>query len=399
MTKKCPKCGQELKVVAFRLALDTCAGCGYSPPRARMMRICLQLLSIPILLWGLTVLRITFQIANQEFLHLYEPSVIHGFDSEDSALTTLLVQATTGILICLFAMGLFFVAVRDSARMARTSLTYLQRIVAGAAPMVVSFLCFSLVMFPIWMLFDASFQPAQTWARYDLFIPDETGRAISDMAQLTQLAELISDREFPSLSEKVHAMTALGPRIIAMIVMLCGTALSFVLGTMHVILNRPEKRFVVTYLAIALGFTTTIHQYENILWVAVRHRVAPELPQFQEALVPLLQQWPTTSGSHPEIGEYFAHESNPDDIFLRNIFSYSTHESLGTFILKLPDGGVRFSLEPHYLFSLEYHPSNRVPLSTLPSKYWTEQLVRVSEIQNGWYLTKYRSTRIQEIHD
>lgn len=360
------------------------------------MRLFLQLLSVLILLWGLTESWHAFEIANQEFLNLFVPSVTYGFESRESALVILLTQSITGMLICLLAMAMFLVTVRNRSEKKRKTIEYLRRFASGTARFAISFLVVSVVLFPVWMLIDASFQSALTWARYDLFIPDETGRAIGQMADL---AESILDRDVPTASEKVHGLSELGPRILVMIALLCGTALSFVLGAMYVILNRPSKRYIILFLVTVIVFSAIIHQYENLTWVTVRHRITSELPRFQNALSPLLQHWPTKSGVHPELGEYFAHESKPGEIFLRNNSSYGMRELIGSFISKLPDGGASFSLEPHYLFSLEYHPPNHVPLNTLQSKYWTQHLVRVSEIEKGWYLTKYKSVRKQQIQE
>ncbi|WP_298863998.1 hypothetical protein [uncultured Gimesia sp.] len=296
-----------------------------------------------------------------------------------------------GAIICLVSITMFAVATHNSRAKASKVFAVAKRVSSKMSVLSLSFLCVVLIVVPIWIWFDACFQHALSWARVDLGIPDDVGL---DLIRLNSMgAAFLLDAGKPTYFQKIHSMSTLGPRIWAMIFILCGTSLSLLLGVMHVVLNGASKRYILILTVALLGISAVVYQQENLLWYSVRHRVANHLPLFQNLQQELKREWPTTSGRFPEAGKYFAHEQRPDELFLLDPTSYGVAESLGYSVRKLPDGGFSFTLGPHYLFQVEYHPPEHVPLANIQSEFWASQLVRSSEIEEGWFLTQYTSVR------
>lgn len=292
-----------------------------------------------------------------------------------------------GILICLVWLPLLILSLHNLRAKANKVLIVAKKVSAKTSTLSLSFLCVVLIIMPVWILLDACFQPALTWARVDLGIPDEVGQVYITLNSMTE-----SFIEYGKLTlfERSHAMSALGPRIGAMIFLLCGIPLAFLLSLMHIVLNGSSKRYILVLTVAMLGIATLIQQQDHLLWFGVRQRVAKNLVPFQSVVLGLNREWPTKSGRLPGVGKYFAHKQWPGELYFRNPASYGVAESLGGTVRKLPDGGVSFSLEPHYLFQLEYHPPKYAPLKIINSKSGSEHLVRSTEIEEGWYLTEYK---------
>lgn len=254
-----------------------------------------------------------------------------------------------------------------------------RHIIFAIYPYAISALYVILLVIPVWIMLDACFHSSLVWARVDLGIPDEKGSILSS---------------FPdSISTEDHQWSALGGRIIALLILAVAIPLLLTIAVARPIVGRPRKWPVVAIAFPLVGFVAVLHQYDNILWRAAQSRVKQAIPRFQTALDPLLAKWPTESGELPEAGKYVADIKRPDKLYLRELDSYARTESFGTFVNRLPDGGVSFSLEPHYLFVLEYHPAGHHPFAQHHSKYWIDTLQRSAMIGDGWYLTKYSSAR------
>lgn len=296
-----------------------------------------------------------------------------------------------GVLICLVWLPLLLLSIHNSRAKANKALAVVKKVSAKTSTLSLSFLYVVLIVVPVWILLDACFQPALSWARVDLRIPDEAGL---DLIKLNSMgAPFLLDAGKPTYIQSIHSVSALGPRIGATIFILCVTAASILLSVMYIVLNAASKKYILVLTVALLCISALVHQRENVLWFAVQQRVAKKLPSFRKALTPLIRKWPTTSGRLPEIGEYSAYERFPDQLYFHNSTSYGVDETFGAFVTQLPDKGVCFSLEPHYLFQLEYHPPKHVPLAKLQSEFWTQHLIRFTEIEEGWYLTEYKSVR------
>ncbi|MCH9653773.1 MAG: hypothetical protein K0U86_12470 [Planctomycetes bacterium] len=391
MTLKCPQCGQTRKVFAFKIVSDVCEECGYLPLQTRITRWVLQALSLFLLLWGMTLLWHAVQLANQDFLHLFHPSTTYGYENRTTLLKSLILSAVVGVFICTMSLIMFDLAMHSLRAKVSKVHAVVKRVSSKMSMVSLSVLCVVVVIVPVWVWFDACFQPALSWARVDLGIPDEVGLSLIELNSMG--AAFLLDAGKPTYFQKIHSMSALGPRIWTMIFILCVTSLSLLLGVMHVVFNGDSKKYILVFTVTVIGLAAIVHQRENFLWYSVRHRVANHLPLFQNLQQELKREWPTTSGTLPEVGKYFAHEQRPDELFLLDPTSYGVAESLGGSVIKLPDGGFSFTLGPHYLFLLEYHPQKRVPLAKVQSEFWTSHLVRSSEIEEGWFLTQYTTVR------
>ena len=253
-----------------------------------------------------------------------------------------------------------------------------RKIVLAVYPYAITLLYLMLPSVVLWVLLDACFHSALIWARVDLGIPDETGKTLS---------------AFPNASEKYHQWSALGVRIVAMIILAVITPLLAAFAIARPIVDRPRKLPIIALIPLLVGSTVLVHQYDNILWEAAFRRVEATLPRFETVAAQLLADWPTDSGELPEFGEYFAHTKRPGKLYLQRSDSYARTESFGAFVERLPDGGVSFSLAPHYLFVLEYHPAGQNPKPQLHSKYWVDTLQRSKRVAGNWFFTKYSSAR------
>lgn len=346
--------------------------------------------SLLLLLWGMVLLWHAVQLANQEFFHFFHPSTTYLFENRDALLKSLIFSAVMGLIICSVSLILFDLAIHNLRTKVSWVLAVMRCVSAKAAPFALAFLCLTLIVLPTWILLDACFQPAMTWARVDLGIPDEIGQGY---ITLNSISETFIDSGRSTFFERSHAMSALGPRIGAMIFLLCGTVVSILLSLMHSVLNGASKKYVCVLTVALLGIAVLIQQQDHLLWFGIQQRVAKNLAPFQRVVQGLNREWPTKSGRLLGVGKYFAHEQRPGELYFRNSSSYGVAESLGGTVRKLPDEGVSFTLKPHYLFQLEYHPPKRAPLKTLHDKSGSAQLVRSTEIEEGWYLTKYEPVR------
>ncbi|QDU51078.1 hypothetical protein Pan110_34400 [Gimesia panareensis] len=338
---------------------DVCEACGHIPLSGRLVRMALQLFALWLLLSGLERLR---------------DSLLEGTSN------------------CLAAIALFVWATHNFRVKAKKLLGVARNVAARTSSWSLGFLFLVLIIVPAWLWWDASFRSAYTWARVDLGIPDAMGEGYLDLSALSEL--MIQVTEEPSYYQRTHSFSVLGSRIAAMIFILCGSAVALLLAGTHIILRGASKTYLVGFALVVSGLVVFINQQDNLLWYAVRHRISNDLPRFQRALEPLLQEWPTRPGALPEIGRFFAHEERPGKLTPLGKTQYRTHETFGADVEKLPDGGVRFALEPHYLFLLEYHPpGSSGPQVEISGDNWTSHLVRSDRIAEGWYLTQYDAVR------
>lgn len=390
MTPKCPKCGHTPRVVSFVITSDACQKCGYLPLQARITRLILQVVALFLLLCGMALLWRSVKLMNQEYFHFFHPSTTYLFENRAELLTSMILSALMGIIICAVSLFLFDLTIQNLHTKAKKVFEFLRRVSAKASPFALIFLCMVLFVMPAWIFFDACFQPALTWARVDLGIPDEMGLGYLKLNSISELSIAYGKSTF---FERAHAISALGPRIGVMVFLLCGIPLAFLLSLMHIVLNGASKKYILVLTLVMCGITALYYQQENLMWFSVQRRLATNLVPFQMVQKSLSESWPTTSGMLPEVGKYFAHEQRPGEIYLRDSVSYGIAESMGSNVRKLPDGGIAFSMGPHYLFLLEYHPPDCIPLNKLQSKDFSEFLVRSAEVDEGWYLTQYESVR------
>lgn len=352
------------------------------------MRLLLQIVSLFLLLCGMGLIWHAIELANQEYFHFFHSAKTYMFQDQKELLKSLILSAVAGVFIFTVSLIMFQLAMHHLRAKAKTLFDIGKYVSAKTSTISLSFLCIVLIIVPAWIWIDACFQPALTWARVDLGIPDEIGQGY---IKLNSMSELFIEHGRTSFFEKSHSLSALGPRIGVMIFLLCGTALSILLSLMHSVLNSARKRYLLILTVTLLGIGALIHQQENLLWFSAQRRVANHLLPFQKVVKSVNREWPTTSGTLPEVGKYFAHEKMPGKLYFRNPASYDIAESLGGTVRQLPNGGVSFTLKPHFLFQLEYHPPGSVPLKILHEKSESAQLTRSAEIEEGWFLTQYMS--------
>lgn len=358
MTLKCENCGKNRKVVFRIIQSDVCEACDHIPLSGHLVRLLLQLIAVLLFLSGL------------------------GSFSR---------SPVAGTVICLAAIILFVLATHRFRSKARKLLEVARNVSARTSKWTLGFLWLVLLIVPVWLWMDASYQPAYTWARVDLGIPDEMGEGY---LEVSSLGDLFRDAEEPSFYQRTHFLSVLGPRIGVMIFIMCGSVVSLLLAGTHIILRGASKTYLIGFTLVVCGLVAVVSQQDNLLWYAIRYRVSNDLPRFQRALEPLLQEWPTKSGTLPEIGKYFAHEERPGRLTPLGKTQYRTYERFGADIEQLPDGGVSFTLSPHYLYLLEYHPPGSTgPQEKISGDNWTSHLVRSDRIAEGWYLTQYDSVR------
>lgn len=362
MTLKCEKCGANRKVVLRIIQSDVCESCGHIPLSGHLVRLLLQLIAVLLLLGGLVS---------------FSESLLEG------------------TVICLAAIALFVLATHNFRAKTRKLLEVARNVSARTSKWALCFLFLVLLIVPAWIWLDASFHSAYTWARVDLGIPDGMGEGYLELSSLSDLIIRVTDE--PSFYQRTHSFSVLGPRIGAMIFIMCGSAVSLLLAGTHIILRGASKTYLMGFTLVVCGLVIVTYQQDTMLWYAARHRISNDLPRFQRALEPLLQEWPTKSGTLPEIGKFFAHEQRPGKLTPLGKMQYQTDERFGADVEKLPDGGVRFALGPHYLFYLEYHPpESSGPQEIIPDGGWTSHLIRSDRITMDWYLTQYDSVRIRK---
>ncbi|WP_145220812.1 hypothetical protein [Gimesia alba] len=335
---------------------DVCEVCGHIPLSGRLMRLLLQVIAV-------------FMFVG--WLMSFRESLL------------------AGIFVCATAFALFAVSTNNFRIKVRKLLKVARNVSAKASMWSLCFLFLVLLIVPVWLWMDASFQSAYTWARIDLRIPDETGQVFLNLNAMG--ASFLEEVGKPTFYQRTHSLSVLGPRIGVMIFIMCGSAVSLLLAGTHIILKGASRMYLLGFTLVVCGFVAVIDQQDNLLWYAARQRISRDLPRFESVLEPLLQKWPTKSGTLPGIGKYFAHEQRPGKLTPLGKTQYKTHETFGADIVQLPDGGVSFALGPHYLFLLEYHPPESGPLEKVPGKYWTSHLIRSERIAEGWYLTQYES--------
>lgn len=338
---------------------DVCEACGHIPLSGRLMRLFLQVIAVLMFAGGLAV-------SSQSLL--------------------------AGLCICASACALFFVATRNLRVNVRKLLGVARKVAARTSQWSLGFLFLVLIVVPAWIWWDACFQPAYTWARVDLSIPDEMGEVYLKLNSMgASFFEAVGE---PTFYWRMHSFSVLGLRIGVLLCIMCGSAVALLLGGMHILLRGASQKYLVGFALVVSGLVVVTAQQENLLWCAVRQRITNDLPRFERALEPLLQEWPTRTGTLPEIGKFFAHEQRPGKLTPLGKMQYETREGFGADIEKLPDGGVRFGLSPHHLFQLEYHPpGSSGPQAKIPGDDWTSYLTRSDRIKEHWYLTQYETER------
>lgn len=338
---------------------DVCEECDHIPLSGRLVRLFLQVVAVWMFVGGWSRFR---------------------------------VYRLEGGLICLAGFVLFVWATHNFRAKVKRLLAVVRKVTDRTSKWSLGFLWLVLLIFPAWLWWDASFQSAYTWARVDLSIPDDMGEGYLKLSSLSDL--MIPVTEEPSFYQRTHSFSVLGSRIAAMIFIMCGSAVALLLAGTHVILRGASKTYLVGFTLVVCGLVFITSQQDNLLWYAARHRISNDLPRFQRALEPLLQEWPARPGTLPEIGRYFAHEKRPGKLTPLGKTQYRTFEQFGADVEQLPDGGVSFALSPHYLYLLEYHPpGSSGPQVEISGDNWTSYLVRSDQLAENWYLTQYDAVR------
>jgi len=129
--------------------------------------------------------------------------------------------------------------------------------------------------------------------------------------------------------------------------------------------------------------------FQELQWQGGQYRLEKNLPLFQVVATQLETEWPTAHGFVPSLGKCAVDTKLkrllPMSIRLSN---YGADESIGLCIHQLPNNGVAFFLEPHYLYQLEYIPQGETPPQFIEESYNFLSLTRSAKIKESWFLTK-----------
>jgi hypothetical protein len=246
-------------------------------------------------------------------------------------------------------------------------------------------------LFLIWMLVDSEFPSTLHFSLVDLGV---RGAGMDPVVVEAGIWDLMWRR--------AHRWNALGGRIFVFLSLGVVGCLSFATVAIRIFIGDSNGRTVLSWMLTVLlvcSWLGLYASYDRILWLGLRIRIERELPRFEKAAKPLIEEWPTENGALPEVGNYYAYPNREPEILLfPESGGYSMRESFGHMVSRTERGGLRFDLYGFPLRRVEYHPTGIQPSSHKgPSgelygdSYY--RLVRATRLGHEWFVTQYEVSK------
>lgn len=188
----------------------------------------------------------------------------------------------------------------------------------------------------------------------------------------------------------VRGWDSLGPRMLLFAVSAITAVASFVLMLLQFLRRATIRRMLLIVLGLCAWLSLWV-SYDKLSKWAVLRRARNALPRFEAAAEPLSQHWPTTHGTLPEAGAFWAYpDKRPNLLLLRARAGNPLCEDFGYKIERSDQGAIRFNLSGATDCEIEFHPNGSKPSSHSSRLGASTVFLREATLlKENWYLVRY----------
>ena len=132
--------------------------------------------------------------------------------------------------------------------------------------------------------------------------------------------------------------------------------------------------------------------WQRLYWFGQTVRLRGDTDAYETVATELRENWPRSDGKTSVLGDFRAYPlSHPRMLLLGGAFLAEGARVPFVAVLRSEQGALRFQLAgPETGAWLEWHPPGSVPASFRSGLDTPYELLRMSELQPGWYLTHYQ---------
>lgn len=221
---------------------------------------------------------------------------------------------------------------------------------------------------------------------------EENRLAIAEAMGRTSAAEPISQESAHARALTIIALSAL--------VAVAAMGLSLLLGPRQ----HRQLRSWLAFTALVAAWLGLAVAWRDVAWAGQRWRISQQVAGVEPLAAALRAEWPRDDGSRvPGLGPYMAYPpGNPRMLLLLHQVRPKGSSNTISAVERSDAGGLRFELADGDAGAwLEWHPAGQRPASFVGGLEGAYELVRSSELGDGWYLVRYRPTadgKVQEFH-
>ena len=151
-----------------------------------------------------------------------------------------------------------------------------------------------------------------------------------------------------------------------------------------------------TLVAVWLGLAVA---WRDVAWAGQRYRLSREAASLEPIAAALRERWPQSDGSDvPGLGPFMAYPPGQAKMLmlLHQVRPEGSSNAISA-IERSDAGGLRFELADGDAGAwLEWHPAGESPASFRGGLEGAYELVRASDLGDGWYLARYRVPAVGE---
>ena len=192
----------------------------------------------------------------------------------------------------------------------------------------------------------------------------------------------------PVATDSTHARAL---TVIAWLAVVCLTAVGLAL----IVGPRRHRRLRswLAFTALAAIWLGLAVSWRDVAWAGQRFRLSREAASLEPLAAALRERWPERDGSDvPGLGPFMAYPPGaPRMLMLLHQVRPEGSSNAISAIERSDAGGLRFELADGDAGAwLEWHPPGEAPASFLGGLQGEYDLVRASDLGEGWFLARYR---------
>jgi hypothetical protein len=235
-----------------------------------------------------------------------------------------------------------------------------------------------------WIAADGQFmEPVESKIQSTSVSPTQTG--VFDVTVLTATSYS------PMSSRRMGASQALG----------LGAICTLLLMFAGLFLGARQHRRLRTWLALTAILAAWLGLcvgWPELAWAGKQWRARRAISQFDPVAASLRKHWPIADDATPELGPFSAYPNGAPTIVMP-LLAPSGRGNHAPFsaVERSSKGALRFELLGNDAGAwLEWHPAGSTPASFVGGLETEYQLLRQSELGNGWHLTRYRAAGLSK---
>ncbi|WP_428306800.1 hypothetical protein [Lacipirellula sp.] len=244
----------------------------------------------------------------------------------------------------------------------------------------------------LWAVNVALFVGAVAWIAYDPVVARHLAYEQDRLA--TTHSVVLHDLGHASVPAEPVATDSPHARALTIIVVLAAAG---VVAVGLALLFGPQRhrrlRSWLAYTALVAAWLGLAVSWRDVAWTGQRYRLGREVAAIEPIAAALRERWPKADGHEiPGLGPYMAYPpAGPRMLMLLHQVRAAGASNSISAIERSDAGGLRFELADGDAGAwLEWHPAGEQPASFTGGLQGSYELVRSSNLGDGWFLARYR---------